>query len=63
MTRSVLVVDDDGAMREMLVSLLEEEGLQALTADGADTAVEQVREHEFDAVISDIKMPGKDGVE
>jgi DNA-binding NtrC family response regulator len=63
MTRSVLVVDDDGAMREMLVSLLEEEGLEALTADGADTAVEQVREHEFDAVISDIKMPGKDGVE
>ncbi len=63
MPRSVLIVDDDAAMREMLVSLLEEEGLQASTADAADAAVEQVREDDFDAVISDIKMPGKDGVE
>ncbi len=63
MPRSVLVVDDDGAMREMLVSLLEEEGLRAISAAGVTAAVEQVREHEFDAVISDIKMPGRDGVE
>ena len=63
MPRSVLVVDDDAAMREMLVSLLEEEGLRAMSAAGASAAVEQIREHDFDAVISDIKMPGKDGVE
>ncbi len=63
MTRSVLVVDDDAAMREMLVSLLEEEGLRALSADGADAALDRVREDEFDAVVSDIKMPGRDGIQ
>jgi len=63
MARSVLVVDDDAAMREMLVSLLEEEGLGALSADGADAALDRVRDDEFDAVISDIKMPGRDGIQ
>jgi len=61
--QSVLVVDDDGAMRDMLVSLLEDEGFQAAAADSASAAVDKVREQDFDAVISDIKMPGKDGIE
>ena len=60
---SVLVVDDDAAMREMLVSLLEGQGLCCASAPGAEAALEQVREQAFDAVISDIRMPGRDGVE
>ena len=59
---SVLVIDDDAAMREMLVSLLEEEGIRSRAAGGPDEALEAIREAEFDAVISDIRMPGKDGV-
>ena len=61
--RSVLVVDDDAAMREMLVSLLEEGGLTAADAGSVEAAVEKIRETDFDAVISDIRMPGKDGIQ
>ncbi|MFQ5515542.1 MAG: sigma-54-dependent transcriptional regulator [Myxococcota bacterium] len=61
-TRSVLVVDDDAAMQEMLVSLLEDQGLHATAVGKADEALEKLCDHEFDAVISDIRMPGKDGV-
>ncbi len=60
--RSVLVVDDDAAMREMLVSLLEEQGVTATSVGSADEAVESARENEFGLVISDIRMPGKDGI-
>ena len=58
----VLVVDDEPAMREMLVSLLEEEGIRARPAGNAAEALECTRESDFDAVISDIRMPGTDGI-
>jgi two-component system response regulator PilR (NtrC family)/two-component system response regulator HydG len=61
--RAVLIVDDDAPMRDMLVSLLEEGGIRSAAAASADEALERVQEAEFDAVISDIRMPGKDGVE
>jgi DNA-binding NtrC family response regulator len=60
--RTVLVVDDEPAMREMLVSLLEEEGIRARPAASADEALECTRESDFDAVVSDIRMPGRDGI-
>ena len=61
--RSVLVVDDAPAMREMLVSLLDESGIRARTAASADEALACARNGEFDAVLSDIRMPGKSGLE
>ena len=60
---TVLVVDDDVAMREMLVSLLEEHGTRAAAAGDAEEALERIRTEEFDAVLSDIRMPGKSGIE
>jgi two-component system response regulator HydG len=62
-TAQLLVVDDDPAMREMLVSLFKERGLWALEAGSARAAMEAVAEHEFDAVLSDIRMPGASGIE
>ena len=62
-TGCVLVVDDDAAMREMLVSLLEDHGFHAHAAARAEQALERVREIEFDAVLSDIRMPGRTGLE
>jgi len=61
--RSVLVVDDDRAMCELLVSLLEEQGYAAISASDAESALEQLRERDFDAVLSDIRMPGRTGIE
>jgi DNA-binding NtrC family response regulator len=61
--RKILVVDDDLAMREMLTSMFNEEGYEAHAAESADAAVERSRDEEFDAVLSDIKMPGMSGIE
>jgi DNA-binding NtrC family response regulator len=59
----LLVVDDDAAMRQLLASLFRQQGHPVQEAASADDALERVRECEFDAVLSDIKMPGKSGIE
>ena len=61
--RSVLVVDDDQPMRDMVMSLLEDEGVCGVAADSAEAALKQLSEQSFSAVLSDIRMPGMDGVE
>jgi DNA-binding NtrC family response regulator len=61
--RHILIVDDDRAMRDMLIALLEDEGHVASGADCADVAIERLADEEFDVVISDIKMPGRSGIE
>ncbi len=58
----ILVVDDDDAVRDVLGVLLREEGYQPVMADGAEAALARARAEEFPLVISDMKMPGKDGV-
>jgi DNA-binding NtrC family response regulator len=61
--RSVLVVDDDAAMREMVVSLLDDQGIEARAAASADEAMERLAEFDSDVVLSDIRMPGRTGIE
>ena len=60
--RSVLIVDDEPAVRETLVLLLEQAGIGASGAASADEALTSSQERDFDAVLSDIRMPDKDGV-
>ncbi|HOV86558.1 MAG TPA: sigma 54-interacting transcriptional regulator [Syntrophobacteraceae bacterium] len=59
---TVLIVDDERNYLLVLEDLLMEEGYEVLTADSGTRALEVAREHELDAVISDIKMPGMDGM-
>jgi DNA-binding NtrC family response regulator len=59
----LLIVDDDRAMREMLESLFADSGYESASAGSADEAVERCRDEEFDVVLSDIKMPGRSGVD
>ncbi|MBW2316967.1 MAG: sigma-54-dependent Fis family transcriptional regulator, partial [Deltaproteobacteria bacterium] len=61
--RRILVVDDDDAMREMVVSLLGDQGYEATGEDAAEPALEHLRAHDVDAVVSDIRMPGMSGLE
>lgn len=58
--RHVLVVDDDAAMRDTVASMLKESGIRASIASSADEAVEAAQKRRFDAVLSDVRMPGKD---
>ncbi len=61
--RSVLVVDDDLAMREMIISLLRERGIDAEGAESVDAALSVLRGNPVDAILSDIRMPERDGFE
>ncbi|SIN98108.1 two-component system, NtrC family, response regulator AtoC [Singulisphaera sp. GP187] len=59
----VLVVDDDRTIRRNLVRLLQSEGYQALEAANGDEALACIRAEDPDAVLLDLKMPGRDGLE
>src|SRR5262245_18798141 len=63
MTRRLPVVDDDGAMRQMLESLFRQQGYATDSAASVDAAVVLLGETDYDAVLSDIKMPGRSGLE
>jgi len=63
-TKRVLVVDDQLDMRTMLGKLITKKIVcEVQLADSADTALEIVRDWKPDVVLSDIKMPGMDGLE
>ncbi len=60
--QSVLSVDDDGELRELLHELICQMGHASVTAaDGVD-ALEKMEEKQFDIVITDINMPRLNGV-
>ena len=63
MTGRILVVDDDAVGRYTLRGLLEEEGLTVEEAADGEAALELLSHHEFDLVISDLRMPRLDGLE
>ena len=63
MKTRILVVDDERSMREMLCILLEREGYEAVEAKNAETALQLFETSLFDLVISDIQMPGLNGIE
>lgn len=59
----VLLVDDDPLVRTSLARLLEDQGLNVLPCNGGADALEQLGRVAADAVLSDIKMPGMNGLE
>ncbi|WP_198320870.1 ATP-binding protein [Azohydromonas aeria] len=61
--RRVLVVDDDADAREMLRRVLEECGARVDLAESAQAALQALRAQRYDALVSDIGMPGTDGYE
>lgn len=60
---SVLVVEDDLALRKLLRSVLEKSGHQVAEAGNGEEGVEQCHRSCPDVVITDILMPKKDGLE
>jgi two-component system response regulator PilR (NtrC family) len=63
MKTRILVVDDERSMREMLSILLEREGYEAVEAKNGQEALQLFEASVFDLVISDIQMPGINGIE
>jgi two-component system, OmpR family, phosphate regulon sensor histidine kinase PhoR len=60
----ILIVDDDAALLEALPRALQlrMEGLQVETCDSAPDALEKIGDTDYDAIVTDIKMPGMDGL-
>ena len=59
---TVLVVDDDRAVREVLSAVLREEGYGVRHADSADAALQMMRGDDLPLVLCDMKMPEHDGL-
>ena len=59
----IIVIDDEKDVREVLREVLERAGFDVEIADNSDDGLELLRNIGADLVITDIIMPGKDGVE
>ena len=60
--QSILVVDDEPDIRELVGEILEDEGYQVVMAESAEQAREMRRLRRPDLVLLDIWMPGDDGI-
>ena len=58
----VLIVDDDASVRDVISVLLQEEGYECRTASSAEAALDIAAAEAPPLVISDMKMPGRDGI-
>ena len=59
----ILIVDDDGRMARTLVDILRTKGYAAEAARSGPEALEKVKACAFDCVLTDLKMPGMNGLE
>ena len=59
----VLLVDDDAAVRTVLAALLRQGGVEAIEAASAAEALELLNEGATDVMVTDLRMPGMDGME
>jgi DNA-binding response OmpR family regulator len=62
MTRTLLVVDDDDEIRELLCDYLSEGGDLVLAAADGPQMWEQLEQHKVDLVVLDLMLPGEDGL-
>lgn len=60
---SVLIVDDESYLADIAQRFLEINHFSTDAATSADEAMEKIRTETFDIIVSDYKMPGKDGID
>jgi CheY-like chemotaxis protein len=58
---TVLVIDDEAAVRDLMQRFLAREGFRVVTASGGEEGVRRARELRPDAITLDVMMPGMDG--
>ena len=63
MQKTILIVDDDPHIREVLQFALAKAGYRTELATNGNEAVEKVKTHVFDCIVLDIAMPEMDGLE
>lgn len=60
---NILVVDDDSLNRQTVARTLAHAGFNTVTAANGEEALDCLNREQFDAVVSDVRMPGMDGIE
>jgi two-component system nitrogen regulation response regulator NtrX len=63
MARSVLIIDDEGAIRASLSGALQDEAFEVTAAGSGEEGLGLLKNSAFDAVLLDVWMPGIDGME
>ncbi len=58
---TILVVDDEEMLRNLLQKILEKEGYRVLLASSGEEAIRAFKSEQIDLVVTDVKMPGMDG--
>jgi DNA-binding NtrC family response regulator len=61
--RRILIVDDELQILTFLDDLFRTEGWEVQTADSGSSGIDRLEESRFDIVLTDLKMPGPDGIE
>ncbi|NLH48610.1 MAG: sigma-54-dependent Fis family transcriptional regulator [Myxococcales bacterium] len=62
MKNDILVVDDDSQIRSALLRLFRKSGHEIVAAESGEAAVKLLEKQPFDLLISDLRMPGMDGI-
>lgn len=62
-SRHIWIIDDDDSIRFVLQKALENGGMEVTSFDSANNVLEKLKDGEPDAVITDIRMPGMNGLE
>ena len=61
--KTILVVDDNLMMRRLIMNLFPEQNMAFDEAADGNEGLEKIRQHNYDLVITDIVMPGMEGIE
>ncbi|MBU4130326.1 MAG: response regulator, partial [Proteobacteria bacterium] len=59
----ILIVEDDQKMNQGLLHVISKEGYIAKAVDSGEKALEEIKNTQFDLIISDFKLPGINGME
>jgi DNA-binding NtrC family response regulator len=59
----ILVVDDEEGARELFNTILSDEGYEVTLAVNGNEALSRIKGADYDLVVTDIKMPGMDGLQ
>ena len=59
----ILIIDDEAAIRNLLIKILEREGYETMAASDGKDGIRLYRENPADLIITDLIMPEKEGIE
>lgn len=63
MLKNILLIDDEQLVLKSLARLLKSYRYEVTLADSCAAALEKIKDADFDLIISDVRMPGTDGIE